>query len=249
MNCKLKYIENVFDQDFLSRLVFDQGRLDFVDCLACRGLGRALDASGDVVFCGMRQRVARVNALLDSFASLWDQPFEMPANAQKWIQDLLCWGESYRRLHRQEGCLFFKSERMQIASHLWLAAVVMTLRFDFAVHMVILGKTSLQDLLPPVTVPGKTLVFVDQLAPLWKKEYAYQLDYLVSWCEGAHVPLWLQLESSLDKEKEAQPTPAQSFRRRVQARINKNKKGSALEWLQDKTHSRLKTTTKILRDI
>ena len=242
MECKLKQIETVFSGDFLSSLTWKETCLDFSDCKACRGLGRSLSDSGDVVVCGVGQRVNRVNDLLSNFESTWDLAFKSPSHTDKLAAELFMWGEDFRHLRIDKGLLLFKKDRLQPAIALWWGALVSLLRFDLLVHIVTLGKTSLGELIPKEIVPGRTVVFVDQFAPLWKKECAYQLDFLVSWCEGANVPLWLALEYS-DSETTAK-VPAHAFRRRVQARIAKTKSGSPLEWVQEKTRSRLKITTR-----
>ena len=140
-----------------------------------------------------------------------------------------------------KGLLLLKKDRLRPTVALWWGAIISVLRFDLLAHVVILGKTSLQELIPKEVIPGRTVIFVDQFAPLWKKDYVYQLDFLISWCESASVPLWLGLESRSNGA--ISKLPAHSFRRRVEARITNAKSGSPLEWLSEKTCSRLKSVT------
>ena len=124
----------------------------------------------------------------------------------------------------------------------WWLAVMAIWRYDVEVHWVHLHKTPASALLPmQETETGRRrLMIVEGVAKLWDGAVASRFGTLVSWCDLAGVPMWLDVPWVATQSGRSTTSAATAPRASsVQHRIAALKNAQPLSWLGSDSQSRL----------
>jgi hypothetical protein len=159
-------------------------------------------------------------------------------------EDYLPWLLKYREHAELRGKIITLGSTLDQASYgLWLMALSTIWRSGVDVHVVSLGKSNDAQLLPASTfaTESRGVVLVEQKAPLWQARTAFDFDVIINWCEGAAVPLWVDLSSDSKKEKTLEVESDDfSLAAGFAKRIKKVSHRPPLAWLGSECCSRLR---------
>ena len=147
--------------------------------------------------CPAQRRLGKVQKLLDQYHRLWKAPFpSLKLGAQPRIQEffhaMTCMEKTPVR-----GSIFRSGSRQNLGSdYIWLMAVLSVWRFEYHPHVVTIGRSGADELLPagiPNDDSYRPLILVDQAAPFRLPHFRSDFELLVGWAEGAEAPLWMDV--------------------------------------------------------
>jgi hypothetical protein len=188
--------------------------------------------------CTLRQRKTKLEQLQVLAQGLWPahglRLLLQPAPLESTL--FLPWLQTASR----QGVYTVSRAQDTVPSPLWRYAALFSWHRNEQVHVYSLTKSPIHQRLPSETSPPK-VVFVEGAGQLWKPEPYTALATLISWCDNAQVPLWLDLRI---QAQETAPPPRTVSRLRVAAavaqRMAEKKSRDPVSWLGSDLLSRLR---------
>jgi hypothetical protein len=196
--------------------------------------------------CPLVGRLQRVNRLCQQFKRLWGRNLgdKKPLPGATSTQ-FLPWLLKFREEQLPKGRLFSSATDFDEPSYgLWIMALMTIWRTGLDVHVVSLGKSTDGELLPPSNFATDALgiLFVEQKGPFWQPRVAFDFDVIINWCEGAALPLWVDIalehgKADLPREDHDEPLVLEKA---FTKKLAKAKQRPPLAWLGDECCSRLR---------
>lgn len=206
------------------------------------------ERKGAVVRCDLRARLLAISYLRANFFVLWKKALHF-LDLSIALENHFDFIEKFH-LAMNEKKYFSKglvlptkrSDFIQPSFLLWLLALEATWRYGVPVHVVSLAKSSSLNLLPALNPQKKSppMVFLEQAGSLRNIAIRSDLETLVSYCEKAKSPLWLDLMSHQMNSPFFKRTAGEEpLLSRVKERVHKLRSKPALSELLPDTRSRL----------
>lgn len=192
--------------------------------------------------CSLLGRLQRVNRLCGQFKRLWGRGLgEQKLASGVGCSQFLPWLLKFREEQLSKGQLFSSASPLAEPSYgLWIMALMTIWRTGLEVHVVSLGKSSDAELMPSANFSSQSagIVFVEQKGPFWQPRVAFDFDVLINWCEGAAVPLWVDICLDQGKHEDAQQDLV--LEKSFAKKLAKARQRPPLSWLGDECCSRLR---------
>lgn len=202
-----------------------------------------LDPKGRLFVCDVQKRLQKVQKIIDLYQSVWKKPFpgfRVPSGSM--VHSFFDHFAS-KANGSERGAFFSTGFRADAGSlQIWYMALVTAWRFDLEPHVVSLGKSTIDQIIPKVKGDHcRSVIFVEQIKSLRFIHIEQDLELLVGWCEGAMVPLWM------DVLKELAPSPdldlSDTAMVEFQKKIRRYTESPPLSWLKPETISRLSSVS------
>ncbi|MCB9229986.1 MAG: hypothetical protein H6618_10295 [Deltaproteobacteria bacterium] len=217
---------------------------DIFSC--CSDPQEHLQEDGSWFICSARKRLSRVQDLLDQYKRLWKQPFPgFPRAAQPRIQEyfhaMICLEKGLLK-----GSVFCSdSDQTRGSDDIWLMAMVSVWRYDFHPHVVTIGLSREDELLPHLgTGCGqyRPIVLVDQVKSFRFPHFRQDFELLVSWADRAEAPLWMDVIREVF-DPPPKETSSDALLSAYNKRISRFRKTPPLAHLDSNTLSRLSSVS------
>lgn len=196
--------------------------------------------------CQLHSRLQKLNRLCQLFRKIWGKPLAGKALLAATVEpDFLPWVLKHREQQPAlKGRVFSSSTPANEPSYgLWAMAMMTVWRLGLDVHMLTLGKSGDAELLPPATFAQECagVVFIEQKAPFWQPGSAFDFDVIINWCEGATIPLWVDVCVDPSKSEKPQESDVEEFSLDLgfARKLSKFKQRPPLSWLGSECCSRL----------
>lgn len=220
-------------------------------CCYGTGMYESVVKENTICYCSLKERLKLLDELVSQFYRRWpkatlalDINLKNEARFLKWCTDL------NNGLPLKGYYLIRKSLK---PSSLWPFAVMALWRFGIPIIWISLEQDSLPKLAKIfATTEKRAICFVEIQGAVWK--YADVLDYVVTACENADFPLWLDIleDAALEikdentKKQEQLLTPAQQkFYAALQNTLHRARSKNPIEQLNVASRSRIRSTTNI----
>lgn len=201
-----------------------------------------LDQYGRLYVCDAQKRLQKVQTLTEQYQNVWGSAFpgfQVPAGSM-----VHSFFDRLAKGYEPERGAFFSSRFPpdQGSVQLWQMAMTAAWRFNLDPHVVSLGKSTIDQIIPKIHgAECRPVVFVEQIKSLRFMHIEQDLELLVGWCEGAMVPLWMDVL----KEQASRPDfdLSDAAMAEFQKKIRRYTDSPPLSWLKPETVSRLSSVS------
>ena len=243
MQCFIKQLRRNFSDNLIG-LKFKEGRAELwsraFSCCYQKDL-KSLSSSCGISLCDAGKRLSRVNTLLQQFEQTWEQKFSLYEDRNSvYVSSFV------EQMIKADGGInkgfAFNSNtgKHRPSSAIWIMAIAAIWRFGIEAHVVTLGKASSDQILPK-NLEQQTVMLVEQHDPLRFPHVAFDFSTIVNWCEGAMIPMWIDVLQEGEKSHAHHSTSAFNTKQAFSQRIARYKSSPPLSWVEPDCQSRLKS--------
>ncbi len=220
----------------------DQPDLSQLQCRKCDGQGWYFhENSASVVHCQIKSRVKRVSELAESFQKTWGRPLKLSEMTNRPLPIFFVrWMEAFLAGKEKKGRAVASEDAGKQPSHFWDLALASIWRFGVNAYVLKMPQPDITSILEVKDLASHqaSLVFVEGIGKLWMADAAFDFETIVSCCEKAGYPLWLELAGKAI-DSHAKKGGASARRNPFSRKIEHLKKGPQLDWLPTDCRSRL----------
>ena len=244
MQCFIKQLKRNFSDNLIGLKLVD-GKAELwsraFSCCYQKDL-KSLSSNSGISVCDASNRLSRVNALLQQFEKTWEQKFlfyedRNSVHVSSFVDSLI----------KSEGAPLSKgfafnsnAGKNKPSPSIWIMAIAAIWRFGLEVHVVTLGKASSEQILPRVP-DHQILMLVEQHDPLRFPHVAFDFSTIVNWCEGAMIPMWIDVLQEGERYAPGSTSSAYNTKQAFHQRIARYKSSPPLSWIEPDCQSRLKS--------
>lgn len=243
MQCFIKQLKRNFS-DSLIGIQIVEGRAQLwsraFSCCYRKDL-KSLSSNFGISLCGAEKRLSKVNEILQQFENTWEQkfPFYEQRNSvyvNGFIDSLI-----KSQCSLSKGFAFnSKAGKHKPSPSIWIMAIAAAWRFGIEAHVVTLGKASSDQILPRVP-DHKIVMLVEQQDPLRFPHVAFDFSTIVNWCEGAMIPMWIDVLQESEQVAEGSQESRFNTKQAFKQRLARYKSSPPLSWIEPDCQSRLKS--------